>query len=132
MKCVQRVGTEARDARVEQRLLQVAAMDRVLRPRITRVDTERLAIDQLAETVEEHRFLGMDRDAVERGGDTQRGQLLARVRQHVDARTERPDLGCGLEHAYGDAGAMQREREREAAHAGTDDDRVHARPCWRA
>ena len=43
------------------------------------------------------------------------------MRQQVDADAERLDLGRGLEDAAGDAGLVQRQREREPADAAADD-----------
>src|SRR5262245_5635932 len=47
--------------RGEQHRLQIGAMDRELRPPIPRSATERLPVDQLAESVEKHALLGLDR-----------------------------------------------------------------------
>src|SRR6188768_476930 len=56
---MQSIGAELRLHRVEQDRLQVAAVDRELRPGVARALAERLAIDELAEPVEEGRFGGL-------------------------------------------------------------------------
>ena len=58
---------------------------------------------------------------LELGEHAERRERGARVRQHVDADAERLHLGRRLVDAAGDAGAVQRERERQAADAGADD-----------
>ena len=55
----------------------------------------------------------------------QLGELLAGVRQQVDADAERLDLRRGLEYAAGNAGLMQPQAQGEAPDAGADNDHVH-------
>ena len=67
---------------------------------------ERLLVDQLPETVEEGRVLGFDRNPRELILEPERGQLLGRMRQQVDADADRLDLGDGFENPAGNAGLM--------------------------
>jgi hypothetical protein len=55
---------------------------------------------------------------------TQPRQLARAVRQDVDADPDRAQLGHGVEDAAGDARLVQRERESQAANAGTHDQGV--------
>ena len=93
----------AGDRRIEQHALQIAAMDRVLRIVVAGVAAERLAVDQLAEAVEERGLARQHRHARQLGLEAQPRELARRVRQDVDADAERPHLGRGFEHARGDA-----------------------------
>jgi hypothetical protein len=59
---VQAIRTDARAERIEQHAMQVAAMDRELRPFVARIASGRLAVDELAEAVVETGFARGDRD----------------------------------------------------------------------
>ena len=60
--------------------------------RVAGMAAERLAIDQLAEAVEERRLLRRHGDAGERRLEPEPRELRRRVRQEVDADPDRPDL----------------------------------------
>ena len=105
----------------QQHGLQISAMDRQLRRRMTCPAAEGLAVDELAEAVVEGSVACDDRDALEVGKDAERLQHRARVWQDIDADAERPDLGGRLVDPAGDVRAVQRQRERQAADAGADD-----------
>src|SRR5262249_25125557 len=62
------------------------------------------------------------RDAFELRFEPEPGQLARCMRQDVDANSDRPDLRRRLVDARRNSGAMQRQREGEAADAGADDD----------
>ena len=83
------VAAGARDERIEQHHLQVAAMDRELRMIVAGRAAERLLIDQLAEAIEEGRVRGRDRDLRQRRLEAERGKLLGGMRQQVDADADR-------------------------------------------
>jgi hypothetical protein len=90
------------------------------------VPSQRLAVDELAEAVEESRFRRLDGDLGEGVLQAEVGQYSRRMRQQVDPDADRLDLRRRLEHAAGDPALMQLERKREAADAGADDeDLVH-------
>jgi len=93
--------------RVEQERLQVAAMDRELRPRVAGLAPQRFLIYELAEPVEEHALGGLDRDARERRLEAELAEDLGSVRQQVDADADRLDLGRRLEDAARNAAPMQ-------------------------
>jgi hypothetical protein len=116
------VRADLRLHRVEQDRLQIAAMDRELRPWVARPAPQRLLIDELAEAVEKDTLGGLDRDARERRLQAELAERLGRVRQEVDADPDRLDLGRGLEDAARNAAPMQLQCERQAADAGPDDE----------
>jgi hypothetical protein len=115
--------------RFQQNGLQVRAMDRELRPRVSRAPAERFLVDELAEAVEEHTLRRFHANARQRGLEAKSAQDFGRVRQQVDAHADRLDLGRGLEEPEGNAATMKLERQRQAADAGADDQNVaiHAR-----
>ena len=117
---------DALPRRVEQHRLQIAAVDRELRMRVAGMAAERLGIDQLAEAVEERRLLRRHGDFRERRLEPEPSELRRRVRQEVDADPDGADLRRRLVDEGRDAGAVQRQRERQPADAGADDgDVVH-------
>ena len=97
------IGADPLAHGVEQDRLQVGAVDRQLRRVVAGPASGRLAVDVLAEAVEERRLARDDGDALELGEDAERLQRRARVRQDVDADAERPDLGRRLVDPAGDA-----------------------------
>ena len=86
--------------------------------------TRGLAVDVLAEAVEERRFARDHRAPLELAENAEAVELRARVRQDVDADAERRHVGRCLVDAAGDAGLVEAERERQAADAGADDDDI--------
>src|SRR5579864_8164836 len=85
MICENAIRADAVPERVEQHHLQVAAVNRKLRMIVTGRAPERLLIDQLPEAVEKGRILGRNRDLRQIGLKAERGELLGRMRQEVDA-----------------------------------------------
>src|SRR5688572_1018314 len=125
---LQPFGAETLFDRLEQNGLKIAAMNGKLRPGIAGAPTERLAIDELTEPVEERGLLRLHRDLGKRTLEAELAEHLHRVRQEVDAHAYRFDLGRRLEDAARDAAALERERKREPADAGADDeDVIHAK-----
>src|ERR1700675_2448496 len=123
-------GTGAKS--LEQHHLQVAAMDGELRMSVTRGPAEGLAINQLAEAIEEGRVLGGDRDPRQVRFKSERGQFPGGMRKQVDANSDRPDFGRRFKYPAGDSSGVQRQPKGQSADAGPDDkDVVHvcSRPC---
>src|SRR5262249_49765985 len=121
------VGEEARLAgsrteRFEQHQLEIATVDRELRMIVACRAAERLLIDQLSEAVEKGRITGLDCHTRQRRLKTERGKLFGCMRKQVDTDANCLQLGSGLVDAAGYSGLMERECERQAADAGTDDD----------
>jgi hypothetical protein len=107
---------------VQQEHLQVAAVDGELRRGVAGEAAERLAVDELAEAVEERRVRGGDAGGGERRFEAEGGQLLGCVGQDVDADADRADLGGLLIDREGDAGFVQAEAEGQPAYSGAHDD----------
>src|SRR5204863_8601273 len=80
---VQAIRADALTECIEQHLVQVAAVDRELRPFISGMTAGRLAVDELAEAVVEARFARRDRDCGERRLEPEPAQLARGVRQQV-------------------------------------------------
>src|SRR5918996_1285191 len=76
------------DGRLVKEALQLAAMDRELRPGVARVQATRLGPDALAEPVAVDELLGPDAGHVQAFQQTQLGKLLDGVGQEVDADAE--------------------------------------------
>src|SRR5262249_37349970 len=85
---------------------------------------QRLLVDQLPEAVEEGRVRRFDRDPRERVFQSERGELLGRVRKQIDADADCLDLGGGLDDPAVNAGLLQRQTQRKAADTRADDDDV--------
>ena len=116
------------DRGVEQDLLQRAAMDRELRPFVTGLDAARFAPDRLAVLGEVGEFLGADGGCIKRVLQAEFDQFAHRMRQHVDADAERPQLGHAFEDPDGNADLVQAERQRQPANATTRDENSHVTP----
>ena len=87
---------------------------------------ERLLVDQLAETVEERGALvSTTRAESPLGLETEAGELLAGMGQHVDPDTDRADLADGFKQAKIDPGVEKLEPEREPADPRTDNHERH-------
>ena len=111
--------------------MQVRPVDRKLRPLVAGVPAARFLEDELAEAVVEAQLLRLDRERGELFLQAQLGQLAHAVRQQVDADAQRPDLRRRLEDVAGDAGLVQRQREREPADAAADDQHLGHGPSRR-
>src|SRR5205085_8002168 len=79
---------DTRAHRVIDHALQPPAMDGELRHIIAGVGAARLAPDLLAEAVGVDELMGPDRRRIEPLEQTERGQLLDRMRQRIDADAE--------------------------------------------
>ena len=101
--------------------MQVRAVHRQLRPAVAGESAARLLEDELAEAVVEAQLPRLDRGPGELFLQAELGELAHAVRQQVDADPERLDLRRGLEDSAGDAGLVQRQREREPADAAAND-----------
>ena len=111
--------------RAQQDHLQIAAMDRQLRPGIASRKSALLAPDLLPELVEIDELAGRDRALGQRLQQPAVAQHFGRVRQQIDADPERTQALNRLVDARLDADALQRERGGEPANTSTDDDDVH-------
>ena len=120
------------DGRLIEQPLQLAAMDRELRPGVARVQAARLGPDALAEAVAVDQLAGPDAGRVQAFQQPQLGKLLDRVGQKVDAHAELANPVGLLENLDLDALLEQAERRAEAADAATDHERLHrsSRAAW--
>jgi hypothetical protein len=100
------------DNGIEQHLLQLAAMNRVLWMLVACVAAERLAVDELTEAIEKDGLSGQDRHACKRSADPQFGERFGRMRQYVDAHAERTDLRRTLVDPASNSRTLQEKRER--------------------
>jgi hypothetical protein len=112
---------------IEQHLMQVAAMKRDVRPLVARSKAPRLAIEELAVSREEGVILRCASRSNECALETERAQLLDRVRSQIDADAESMQVGSSLEDsdAMRRFRAMNRKRQRQSADAPADDDEIH-------
>src|SRR5207244_11205611 len=92
---------------IGEHFLQCAAMNRILRIVVTGVAPERLPINQLPETVEEHRFAREHGHARKRRFESKLRERSRSVRQNVDAKAKRPDLRRGAVDPASGAGAVR-------------------------
>jgi hypothetical protein len=103
------IGADPSAHGFEQDRLQVGAVDRQLRRVVAGPAPGRLAVDVLAEAVEERRLARDDGDALELGEDAERLERRARMRQDVDGRraagSRRPLRRLGTRCARGAAPA---------------------------
>src|SRR5690348_8549073 len=121
-----RVLPVALDERIDQYVLQLAPMDGVLRVVIAREPAGWLPVDQLAEAIEEDGLARQDGHARKRRLETEGSRLGSRVRKDVAAHADRPDFRRELVNRAWDTGPMQKQRQRQPADAGADDDDLHA------
>jgi hypothetical protein len=119
----QAIGADPPAHRIQKHRLQVAAVDRELRPGVAGVPAERFLVYELAEAVVERRLARLDRELRERRLEGELAEHLGSVRQQVDANPERSDLGRRLEDAARDPAPPELQSEREAADPGADDQR---------
>src|ERR1700716_2320790 len=101
-------------------------MNRELRPIVTGVATCGLAVDALAETIEEPRPARAKGEIRKRVFEPEPAEFPGSMRQDVDARAHRPDLGCRLVDARGYAGLVQSQRQGQSADTGAYDNCFHA------
>src|ERR1700742_4605813 len=92
--------------------------------RITRRAAERFLINQLTEAIKKGRIRRLDCDLRQRRFEPQRRELQAGMRKQIDADSDWPDLGGGLEYPAGNPGRMQRKPKRQAANAAAENDDV--------
>jgi hypothetical protein len=118
------VRAQALERLFEQHRLQVAAVDRELRPVVARMFARCFLEDQLAVLGEEDRLLRAHAHRVELRQQAELGQLAHRMRQQVHAHAHGLEFGHGLVHAAGNAGLVQAQREGQAADARAQDDHL--------
>src|SRR5579883_2123449 len=94
---------------VEQHRLEIASVNRDLRPVVSGAAAEFFRVDVLAEAVEERGLLREHAALGERGFEAELAQLAHGVRQEIDADADRSDLRRRLEHAARDSGAVKHE-----------------------
>src|SRR5262249_25632709 len=110
---------------IEERAMELAAMDAQLGMLVSREAAAGLAIDELAEAVEEDALLVLDRHGAKPRFEAQRGELAHSVGQERDAHAQLLHLARGFVDGAGDAALVQREREREAGDAAAHDRHAH-------
>ena len=110
---------------VEQHALQLAAVDRVLRPAVPGATAARLAADAVAEAVVVGELRGRHRDGLERLGEAELGQLADRVGEEVDAGADRLDAARGFDDRDIDARVVQADGGRQPADAAPGDQDPH-------
>ena len=120
-----RAGTEPLAHRAEQDHLQLAPVNRVLRPAVADVPAAGEAPDPVAVPVEVDHLRGGDAGRLELAAEAELGQLAHGVRHQVDPHTERPERGRRVDHDRLDPGGVQRERRREPADTRPRDDHLH-------
>jgi hypothetical protein len=108
-----------------EQALQLAAMNRELRPGIACIQDSRLGPDVLAEAVAIDQLLGPDPGRIQAAQQPQLRELFDRMRQKVDANAEFADSLCLLENLDLDALFVQAKRRAEATDAATDHERLH-------
>src|SRR6516165_1969773 len=105
--------------------LQPAAMDRKLGHVIAGVEPARFAPYLLAEAIGIEQLIGADSDRIEPLQKPERGELLDRMRQRIDADAELADLVGLLEHLALDAARVQHQCSGEPADPAACDDHFH-------
>ena len=121
MALVDAVSAQSRNRNVQQRHLQLTAMNRILGSGVAGGTAARLAPDLLSELVEKGQRGGLDAVFRQRAFQTQAAQLRTGVRQQVDADAQRPDLPHGFIHVDLDAALVQHQRQAQAADTGAGD-----------
>src|SRR5438045_7296926 len=122
------LAAQSLDRGIEQDLLQRAAMDRELRPFVSGLQPAPFAPDRLAVLGEIGELAGAHAGRFQPVEQAELDQLAHRMRQHVDADTERLQLAHALEHARGNADLVQAERQRQPANAAARDENGHDTP----
>src|SRR5271155_4004264 len=116
---------EPRADRLIDHALQTAAMDGKLRYVVAGIEPARFAPDLLAEAVGVKQLIGAAAARIEPFQEPERGKLLDRVRQRVDADAELAYLIGLLEDFAVDAARVQHQRGGKTADAAADDDDLH-------
>src|SRR5690606_34207408 len=116
------VGAEPLRHGVQQAVLQVPAMDRELRPPVSRFQAGRFPEYELSEAVEEDRFARGHRDLGQGFLHAEFVEYAHRMRQQVHAGAKRLYFGHGFINAAGYARVMKRKGKRQAADSGADDE----------
>ena len=123
---VDAVGADVGERRGMQDGVQLAAMDRDLRPSVAGRKPPRFIPDRLAALGEVRQRRGCQPVAGQFVGEPERIELAHGVGQQVDSDAQRLDAIDALEHPDGEAGTVQAQRGRQAADSSTgDDDIVH-------
>ncbi len=105
--------------------MQLAPADADLRQLIAGVAAARLAVDELAETVEKNAFKILDAGRLQLGLQAQLSQFAHRVRQQGDAHADLAHLGNGFVEIASQAPSVQGQCQAEAPDAGADDCDLH-------
>ena len=121
------VGADPLLHRGQQDHLQIATVDRVLRPGISGGEPAWLGPDQLAELVVIAEFRGLDRRRSQCVAEAELDQFAHRIRLQIDADAERLDVDGQFVDLRIDAGRMKAERGRKSANAGPDHHHLHRR-----
>ena len=121
-------AADPRPHRIVKDEMQVAAVDRVLRPAVAGGDSSRLGPDQLAELVVIGEGGGLDGDLGKLVAKAELDQLADGVRLQIDADAERLDRRNLLEDRHVDARRMQAQRRGEAADTAPDHQNFHRSP----
>jgi hypothetical protein len=119
------LGPQAVDRCPQQDHVQAAAVDAHLGKRVAGVTAAVLAVDELAEPVEERALPDRHARAGELVLETQSGELPHGMGQERDADAELPELRGAFEHAAPHSVLIEIEGERQAGDAAADDRNVH-------
>ena len=120
------VGADALDRALQQSHLQLAAMDGKLRKGIAGGASARFTPDFLSKLVEVGKRGGFYSFFREQLFEAKLAQLLAGMRQQVDAYAKRLDFVHRLEYFHLDAALMQHQAQGESADAGARNCNLHA------
>lgn len=101
-------------------------MHRVLRPPVSRIQSSRLAPDQLPELVVIGQLRRRDGNGRELAIEPQEGQLANRVGKQVQSDAERTNGLDRLEHAHIVAKSIQMQGGGQSGRAGSDDKNVQS------
>src|SRR5258706_4805103 len=118
------IGAEPLPHRLDQHPVQLAAVDRKLRPGVARVAAARLLVDELPEAVVEAHLARQDRMALEMLRETELGQLAHCVGEEVDSDPEPFQLRRRFVHVARNTDLVQAERKGQARHPAADDENV--------
>ncbi|MCY1226542.1 hypothetical protein D9M72_387770 [compost metagenome] len=125
MPGVDRIRTQPLGHGAMQQHLELAAMDRELRPVVARRQPARFMPDALAQLVVVGERRGLDRDPGQRVAQAELGQDAYRVRQQVDAHAEGAQRFAGFPDFGVDAVAVAQQCQRQPADAAAGDCDLH-------